>query len=184
MEPTLQVGDRILVNKMAYDFKVPYTSWVVSSIGNPQRGDIIVFENPRDGVTMVKRIIGLPNEHLEINDGFVKIDGHEIEGVTAGMEQFQHTDENSFIYKERFGAKEVTIQRLPFMSRPHHIEVTVPTDSFFAMGDNRDNSSDSRVWGFIPRERLKGRAFAVFWSMKFEDYVPHFALDRTAQHLN
>lgn len=184
MEPTLAVGDRVLVNKMAYELKIPYTHLIMNRASEPLRGDIVVFENPRDGVTMIKRIIGLPSDHIVVDDGFVKINGAEIVGTSDGVKNFENTDRTSFIYSEKFGEKNVTVQRLPFASRPHHIELTVPENSFFAMGDNRDNSSDSRVWGFIPRENLKGRAFAVFWSMKFEGYLPKFDFHRTALSLN
>jgi len=187
MEPTLQIGDRILVNKMAYDLKIPYTSFVLSRKGEPQRGDIIVFENPRDGVTMVKRIIAIPNDKVEIDDGFVKINGQPIEGTTEGQALFNKSAESTegvVTYHEHFGDKNVMIQRLPFMSRPHHFSFEVPADQYFAMGDNRDNSADSRVWGFVPRDRLKGRAFAVFWNLRFESFVPKVDFDRAGMKVD
>ncbi len=184
MEPTLHVGDRILVNKMAYALKVPYTGLIISRTGEPVRGDIVVFENPRDQITMVKRLIGMPGDKLVIDDGFVSINGEPIQGSVEGQKIFVQSDEPTVTYHERFGDKEVTIQRLPFMVRPQHFELEVPADHYFAMGDNRDNSSDSRVWGFIPRDHLKGRAFAVFWSMRFEEWVPKVDWQRTGHKLN
>lgn len=184
MEPTLQIGDRILVNKMAYAFKIPYTNLIVARTGAPARGDIVVFENPRDHVTMVKRLIGLPGDKLIIDDGFVTINGKPIPGSEKGKELFEKSDDSTLSYQEQFDGKDVTIQRMPFMLRPQHFEIDVPPDQYFAMGDNRDNSSDSRVWGFVPRDLLKGRAFAVFWSMRFEDWMPKVDWQRTCQRLN
>lgn len=187
MEPTLQIGDRILVDKRAYDLKIPYTNLVIAREGEPQRGDIIVFENPRDNVTMVKRIIAIPGDQVEIDDGFVKINGQAIEGTTEGralMEKGFDGNDTVVTYHEMIGGKEVTIQRLPFMSRPHHFSFEVPADQYFAMGDNRDNSSDSRVWGFVPRDHLKGRAFAVFWNLRFENFLPKVDFERAAKKVN
>jgi signal peptidase I len=186
MLPTIQIGDRILVNKMAYDFKLPFASTSLAKVGEPKRGDIIVFDNPIDGVTMVKRLIGLPGEHLVIDNGFVTINGSPIGGTSSGIDQLAHaTSEDTILYREKFDGKEATIQRLPQRERLDHYDLTVPDNSYFAMGDNRDNSADSRVWGFVPREKLKGRAFAVFWSMRFDDnYIPHMKLDRSGQTLN
>lgn len=188
MEPTLQIGDRILVNKMAYDLKIPYTSLVIAHKDDPKRGDIIVFSNPRDEVTMVKRIIAIPGDKVEVDDGFVTINGQPIEGTAEGQAALAKGGgdllESSVTYHEKFGEKEVTIQRLPFLSRPHHFSFDVPPDQYFAMGDNRDNSADSRVWGFVPRDHLKGRAFAVFWNMRFENFLPKVDLERTAIKIN
>jgi signal peptidase I len=186
MLPTIQIGDRILVNKMAYDFKLPLLGTSLARTGEPKRGDIVVFDNPIDGVTMVKRVIGLPGEHLVIDNGFVKINGSAIAGTETGVQELERAStEEAILYHEQFDGKEATIQRLPQRERPDHFELTVPESSYFAMGDNRDNSADSRVWGFIPREKLKGRAFAVFWSMRFDDnYIPHMNVSRTGQSLN
>jgi signal peptidase I len=184
MEPTLQIGDRILVNKMAYALKIPYTSLIVARTGEPERGDIVVFENPRDQVTMVKRLIGMPGDKLVVDDGFVTINGEPIRGSVEGQKLFVQSDGSALTYQEYFGDRVFSVQRMPFMVRPQHFEMDVPADHYFAMGDNRDNSSDSRVWGFIPRDHLKGRAFAVFWSMRFEEWVPRVDWQRTGYKLN
>ncbi len=142
MEPTIQVGDFLFVNKMAYDLKLPWTSVRVASVGEVQRGDVVVFINPVSGVRMVKRIVGLPGDHLRVVDGRVLVNGELL--------------------------KEPYVLRQAALFRPDACEVIVPRGKYFAMGDNRDNSLDSRAWGFVPRENIEGRADGVIYNLVFE----------------
>lgn len=124
MEPTLQVEDKIIVNKIVYRF------------GEPERGDIIVFKYPLDpSRDYIKRVIGLPGETLEIKESTVYIDGQAI------TENYLPSD-TKFM---DFGP------------------VSIPEDSYFMMGDNRNNSQDSRVWGTLPEDHIVGKAFLIFW---------------------
>lgn len=141
MEPTIAVGDRIFVNRVAYDLKVPLTNIILKNLNEPRRGEIVVFESPaKPGLTLVKRLIALPGDEVSIIDGVVYLNG--------GL------DEN-----ERF------VQRIPEYFRPEAIHFRVPEGQYFMMGDNRDNSADGRVFGFVRRELLMGRATHVLFSM-------------------
>jgi signal peptidase I len=140
MEPTLLIGDHILVNKFIYGIKVPLINKTLIPITNPERGDIIVFIYPQDRKKdFIKRVIGLPGDKIRIVNTTIFIDGRPYPdpyGVYRG-----NTREN-----RNFG---------PFV---------VPEDSLFVMGDNRDYSYDSRYWGFVPMESVKGKAMIIYWS--------------------
>ncbi len=131
MVPTLQIGDRLLVDKLAYRFR------------SPARGEIIVFKYPGDDTRdFIKRIIALPGETLEIRNRVVYINGRPLTDEVYA----QHTD----------------MDRIPL--RDDYGPVTVPYGSYFMMGDNRENSADSRVWGFLTQDRIIGHAFVLYWS--------------------
>lgn len=184
MEPTIEVGDRILVNKMAYDLKIPFTPFVVKSVGEPQRGDIIVFDNPKNGVCMVKRLIALPGDHVMIKDGFVSINGEWMPGTSEGLKELEKSLQDEMFYSEFVGSHKVQIKRTASLFRAHSFEFTVPVGKYFAMGDNRDNSLDSRSWGFLSREDLKGRAWGVFYNLSFnEHWLPSMKLERIGHSL-
>lgn len=139
MEPTLLVGDYILVDRTAYNLTLPYSSEHLLRTGSPRRGDVVVFSSPEDGVRVVKRIIAIPGDHVRI------VDGHaEVNGSDEGTAEF--------------------IQRLPGGGWSEELEFDVPEDQYFVMGDNRDNSRDSRFFGFVPRVNLIGRAHHLSWS--------------------
>ncbi|RMF89370.1 MAG: signal peptidase I [Nitrospinota bacterium] len=150
MIPTLLIGDHILVNKFAYGVKVPFTDYRFHFFGLldtvPQRGDIIVFLFPQDpSRDFIKRVIGLPNEQVEIRDKRVYINGELLEEPYA-------------IYED------TTIQPKDLSPRDNYGPVIVPAGHLFMMGDNRDNSMDSRFWGFLDIRKIKGKAFMVYWS--------------------
>lgn len=165
MIPTLLVGDFILVNKFDYGIRLPVINRKVIEIGSPKRGDVVVFRYPEDPSTpFIKRVIGLPGDHivykdkrLSVNDRLVAYDDA---GTFIGVKSaVMHT-----------GAEKL-VERLD--GHPHDIivtpraysmdwEGTVPPDSYFVLGDNRDNSRDSRFWGFVPDGNLIGRAFIIW----------------------
>lgn len=186
MEPTIAIGDRILVNKLSYHVKVPFTNLVLMSLGEPSRGDIIVFEKPGDHTVMVKRLVGLPGDYLEIEDGFIRVNGEtfyvsEQEPVEALREA--RLNKQGLHYHEKMSDHTYTVQRLPLMQQFGEKKVKIPEDHFFFMGDNRDNSNDSRAWGMVQRHLLKGRASRVLYSMTFAGFVPKFLWDRTGRDL-
>ena len=163
MRPTIVEGDRILVNKLAYDVRVPFTSLSVVARGAPQRGDIIVFFSPDTGTRMVKRVIGVPGDQVALRGNRVYIDGRALPyrpdpaPVAAG---------GGGVLDEILGGRR---HRIRVSSAPSpgadFGPAVVPEDHYFVMGDNRDNSHDSRWFGFVPRAQIVGRAGAVALSL-------------------
>jgi len=157
MEPTLLIGDHLLVSKSAYGIKLPFSERVVVPIGDPQRGDVIVFRFPEDpSKDFIKRVMGLPGETVEVRDKAVFINGKQIE------DPWGH-------YTERVSLTGV------IQPRDNFGPVKVPPGHYFVMGDNRDHSYDSRFWfggkgGFVPRRDILGRAFIIYWSWKGDSF--------------
>ncbi|MBW1846792.1 MAG: signal peptidase I [Deltaproteobacteria bacterium] len=147
MKETLLVGDHILVNKFIYGIKIPFIKKTLIPIKNPQREDIIVFKYPIDPKKdFIKRVIGIPGDVIEIRDKQIFINGKNFGDKV--YESYKDPD------------------KIPAESshRDNYGPVTVPLESLFVMGDNRDNSHDSRFWGFVPLEDVKGKAFLIYWS--------------------
>jgi signal peptidase I len=146
MEPTLLVGDHILVNKFIYGVKIPFIRNTLIPISKPQRDDVIVFIYPHDtSKDYIKRVIGLPGDHIEIFDRKININGT--------------------LYEDKHGVySEVRNGSPPIMAKKRYRPIIVPENHLFVMGDNRDHSSDSRVWGFVPLKSVKGKAFIIYWS--------------------
>lgn len=176
MNPTIVQGDRVFVNKLAYDLKVPFTTWHVAQWSNPKRGDIVVFFSPVDGIRLVKRVVGLPGDRIEQVNDRLWINGRPLEydrlpGDT-GSDVPPDKDGLRMYEQEKTGgmpSHPVTI--LP--QRPAlrtFGPVTVPEGKYFVMGDNRDNSNDSRFWGTVDRSRIVGRATTVVISLDREHY--------------
>ena len=166
MIPTLIVGDRVVVNRVAYDFKLPLMNQPLLSLGEPRRGDIVVFVNPVDGKVMIKRLIGLPGDEIQVDDGLVKLNGE----MTARLEELSEDFKNSIAkYPEVMGEKKYVIQRIRMAPKIPSQSFIVGEKEYFMLGDNRDNSQDSRFWGLVPRELLIGRAFGVLMSFDFND---------------
>ena len=155
MLPNIQIGDHLLTNKMAYDFKWPFTNTSVWTFSEPHQGDVIVFKYPKDeSVLFVKRVIALPGQRLNITQGHVYVDGKRM-AETYLPANLQGFTEGNF-------------------------EITIPEKMYFVMGDNRLNSSDSRVWGFVPRKNIKGKATHVLWNIEFNSLLPRMRLERVA----
>lgn len=146
MEDTLEVGDRIMVNKFIYGTTIPFTDRRVLGLREPKRGDVIVFAYPEDpSKDFIKRVVGLPGDRVRIENKKVYVNGQPFENL---HEVHKRCDLIS-------GA---------LSSRDNMSMLTVPPGSYFVMGDNRDNSYDSRFWGFVSRDSVKGLAFIRFWS--------------------
>jgi signal peptidase I len=170
MIPTLEVGDHIFVSKFAYAIGVPFTNFKLAQLDKPKRGDVIVFKYPPDqSVDYIKRVVGLPGETVEVRSNEVFIDGKPVprelspEACTTddGDDDVRHPCE---VWTEQLGATTHRTHQDTRMGASSYGPVRVPEGSYFAMGDNRDNSKDSRVWGFVPYELVKGRALIVWWS--------------------
>lgn len=179
MEPTIKVGDRLLAYKLAYDLKVPFMDYTLMSWADPKRGDIIVFKYPKEpDIDYVKRIVGLPGDKIRVENNILYINGN-------AQERTDHDNDRSILndIHDNPDIKTLSVEKLGDLD--HWViqdkgnnalfslsmkypadggEYTVPADSYFCMGDNRDNSTDSRSWGQVPREYVKGKALFVMWS--------------------
>jgi signal peptidase I len=143
MLETLQIGDHLLVNKFIYGVKIPFTHVYVLDITDPERGDVVVFEYPEDpSVDYIKRVVGEPGDLIEIRDKQVYVNGDPLDEPYK-----QHTDPH--------------IQNSP---RDNFGPYTVPEGQYFMMGDNRDESYDSRFWGPVAEESVVGLAWRIYWS--------------------
>jgi signal peptidase I len=176
MNPTIVQGDRVFVNKLAYDLKVPFTTWHLAQWSNPKRGDIVVFFSPADGTRLVKRVVGLPGDKIELANDRLLINGRESQydplPSDTGRDVPPDHDGVRVYAEEKAGgipSHPVTIlpQRLALRS---FAPVTVPPGKYFMMGDNRDNSNDSRFWGTVDRSRIVGRASMVVISLDRQHY--------------
>lgn len=174
MLPTILIGDRILVDKLAYDLKLPFTTLHMSTWGEPKRGDIVVFYSPADGVRLVKRVIGIPGDEIGMNNNHLVINGTPLQYEARG----------EITTDPKGGPQELRVEQLD--GKPHLMLVTperpamrsfpsvrVPPEAFLMMGDNRDNSNDSRYIGFVPRADILGRASRVVFSLDPDNwYAP------------
>jgi len=169
MLPSLYIGDFILVNKFAYGIRVPVINEKIIPVGEPQRGDVVVFRYPRDvSLNYIKRIVGLPGDHIAYYNKKLYVNKKPVEREFIG--QYNGPDQtHSNEYRERLGDGEHELLLMP--GKPNHIdgEWIVPEGMYFTMGDNRDNSNDSRMWGHVPESHLVGKAFMIWmhWSNEF-----------------
>ena len=165
MMPTLLVGDFILVNKFDYGIRLPVINKKIIPIGEPQRGDVVVFRYPKDpSVDYIKRIIGLPGDKIIYRNKTLYINGKEIPQEWLGRyEGPEHSLQaaGDTLYMEQLGDVRHEIL-LNSKSGTLNGEYEVPKGHYFAMGDNRDNSNDSRYWGFVPEENLVGKAMIIW----------------------
>lgn len=183
MIPTLMIGDFILVNKFSYGFKVPFSDFSMWDINlnpiylfgesKPKRGDVIVFKYPKDPtINYIKRVVGLPGDTIEIREKSVLINGEPI--GTTEYESKEIMDELSDKYKRykiklfktKTGEADHIIQlNEDDVFKSNYDQRTIPPGKYFVMGDNRDFSYDSRFWGFVPEENIKGKALFVWLSL-------------------
>jgi signal peptidase I len=162
MLPSLYIGDFILVNKFAYGIRLPVLNKKIIELSEPERGDVVVFRYPRDpNLDYIKRVIGLPGDHIAYYNKVLYVNGKPVERDFVGQYQGPgQTFANE--YTEKINDIEHDILLLP--ARPNVLqgEYIVPDDMYFVMGDNRDNSNDSRVWGPVPEANLLGKAFMIW----------------------
>ncbi len=180
MKPTIVEGDRIFVNKLAYDLKVPFTTWTIVSWSQPKRGDIVVLFSPENGTRLVKRVVGLPGDRIEVRDGRLFINDTPAEYEPLDDQIIAQLDADQRV-GHRFYEEQLDGRRHAMMTTAGYSHTSgpflVPADHVFVMGDNRDNSRDSRVRevGAIPIERVVGRASRVVISLDRENhYAPRW----------
>jgi signal peptidase I len=168
MLPTIQEGDRILVNKLAYDVRLPFTHVSLVRIADPVRGDIVVFDSERAGTKLVKRIIGLPGDVVAMQSNILFINGQR---ATYALPYLGEKTGTTDLYEEIVDIR----HPVRFSSRPNTPlssfgPVRVPDGYYLVLGDNRDNSADSRVYGYIPRAEFVGRSSRVAFSLDYDRY--------------
>jgi signal peptidase I len=176
MVPTLKVGDFILVNKFTYGIRLPVLRTKIFDINQPKRGDVMVFFPPHEKRYFIKRVIGLPGDTIAYRNNELFINGEKVsEELQARLPVARPQYE---VYKESLG--DVGHQTIKLLSPLRHgvnASYPVPEGHYFMMGDNRNNSSDSRIWGTVPEENIVGKAFAVWmhWEGLFSGTIPSFS---------
>jgi signal peptidase I len=186
MRPGLLEGDVVFVNRLAFNVKVPLTDVVVARTGEPQRGDVVTFSSPTDGTRLIKRIMAVPGDVVEMRNEQMIINGEravytEVERVLEAMPKGLTP---AIRFDERLGAQQQRIQVLPGVHAVRSFgPLTIPPDQFMMLGDNRDNSGDSRFIGLVPRKLLVGRAVRVLVSADIEgNWMPR--VERFGMPLN
>jgi signal peptidase I len=164
MMDTLLIGDYILVNKFLYGSEIPFTDLHLPGLRAPERSDVIVFRYPNDETRdFIKRIIAIGGDTIQVRDNHVWLNGKLIEEPYVRPGSFREPPPGHCGYL--YGCE----------------PLRVPAGSYFVMGDNRDNSQDSRYWGFVKREKIRGKAFLIYWSWNAETHWPRWR--RLAQYL-
>lgn len=182
MKPTILEGDVIWENKLAYDLQIPFTDISLMRIGEPERGDIIVFTSAKADKRLIKRLVGLPGDTIEVKNNQLFLNGERAEYTRLNDETLEPKRkidrEIGVIALEKINGEEPhVIQVKPGEYNPlkNFDKITVPEDHYFFMGDNRDNSADSRYYGFIPRSEIRGHATHILLSLNTKDsYKPRF----------
>jgi len=176
MKPTIQEGDRVVVNKLAYDLKVPFTMIELAKWADPKRGDIVVLFSPEDGVRLVKRVVAVPGDRIEMRDEQLFVNGQAAHWTALGTTEDPMQGQVA-IFQESLIGKTHQMMITPRMrsDRATFEPRIVPPGQYFVMGDNRDNSKDSRYIGFIEQRRIVGKALAVAFSLDRSHYfAPRF----------
>jgi signal peptidase I len=174
MIPTLAVGDRIWVNKLIYGVRLPFTDIKLGThYRSPRRGEIIVFIHPKEpDKDLIKRVVGVGGDTIEMRDDTVYVNGQPTVRTHIGDIRYWDFSEmtseweqhDGDAWHEQIGKAKFTTFYDPGGGRPSFATLRVPPDALFVMGDNRDNSSDSRYWGFVPLNLVRGKAMVVWWS--------------------
>jgi signal peptidase I len=167
MLPSLHVGDFILVNKFRYGIRLPIVNLKIAGLGEPARGDVLVFRFPLDhSVNFIKRVVGLPGDRVEYRNKQLFINGRPVPQAEDGGFEYRESDQRQIqaarLREQLDGAEHEIL--LDGVRRSTYMDFNVPPGQYFVMGDNRDHSNDSRYWGFVPEANIVGKAFLIWFS--------------------
>lgn len=178
MKPSIVAGDRILVNKLAYGLRVPFTDWQLLQWSQPQRGEVVVFFAPDGGPRMVKRVIGVPGDTIQLYGNRLIINGtstqYSLVDGQLSEEVEGESDRTHYTYTEHLDGRDHLMMTTP-SARPlgDFGPIVVPDGSYFVMGDNRDGSRDSRFFGFVSGDQVVGRSSRIILSLDADNfYLP------------
>lgn len=172
MVPTLQVGDFLMVNKFAYGLKLPLWDFKLLEIGKPERGDIVVFHYPvNPHMYYIKRVIGVPGDIISYENKELTINGQSMDQKLMKRLVQENGTSSDLVteYREKLGNVEHSIFRMPSRGAMNFYRLEVPAGSYFVMGDNRDDSADSRYFGFVPEALIVGKPILIFFSINMPE---------------
>jgi signal peptidase I len=171
MKPTIVEGDRILINKMAYDLKLPFSQYSLITLAEPLRNNIVIFQSDVADKRLIKRITGIPGDRVALHNNQLVINQKSAQYTLIA-------NNSDFILSEEYIAGNghlIRTQLKPGHSKNHPLEsfqtIIIPKDYYLVMGDNRDNSADSRVIGLVPRNEIIGRSNMVVFSLNYKNYL-------------
>jgi signal peptidase I len=193
MNPTILEGDLIFVDKVAYDLRIPLTLYRLAKWSDPRRGDIVICFSPEDGIRLVKRVIGLPGDTIEMKNNTLFLNGDPVAYTRIGFKYKELPSSNRAVVRQAHHPEHSrrvrcvlatedldgvihAVMSIPSIAAMRSFgPVKVPQGSYFVMGDNRDSSRDSRYFGFVERESIVGKAMGVIGSFDITDkYQPRF----------
>jgi len=190
MKPTILEGDRVVVNKLAYDLKVPFTTWHVAEWADPQPGEIVTFYSPADEKLLIKRVIGTPGDVVSMRNNQLYINKEPAqysqldEVIIDQLDSWQQRDHAFFYEQINDFAHAVMLRPAPANDYNSFGPMEIPADQYLMLGDNRDNSRDSRRIGLVDRDRITGRAHTVAFSVDFNSsFLPRPRIDRFVRPL-
>jgi len=172
MQPTIKEGDRIVVNKIAYDLRLPFTDISLLSLDTPKHGEIIVFESKAADLRLIKRVVGLPGDVVAMRNEKITINGKSLSYQAISQDKLNENDKTAGYSMENLGniTHHINIDKAASDQFSNFGPVTVPAGHYLVLGDNRRHSADSRVHGFVPHNELRGKATAIAFSVDYEDY--------------
>jgi len=170
MKPTIVEGDRIYVDKLAYDLRVPFTLHSLIKLADPQRNEIIIFESEAADKRLVKRVIGIPGDIVAMKNNKLYLNGQAISYQAISVQTSVAISDERIVQESLATASHnIRLNNIP-STLANFSSVKVPEDHYLVLGDNRDNSADSRVIGFVPRHEIIGRSNKVVMSLNYENY--------------
>lgn len=176
MKPTILEGDRVVVNKLAYDLKVPFTTWHLAEWAEPSRGEIVTFYSPADENLLIKRVIGTPGDVISLRNNQLFINEEPAtysrldDDIVSQLDAYQRRHHAFFFEHYEDVSHPVMLRPAPPNNYNSFGPIEIPDGFYMMLGDNRDNSRDSRRIGLVSRDRITGRAHTIAFSVDYEDY--------------